>query len=149
MPKTTHVPEHIEFLTKSQTALELIDQSIDDNIFVKAWTFDENDGRDGRFYDGLDHRQFAFVGEVPQRFHVWMSKPAVQQKSARNTVGRQKTYFRLLRRDRAGKAVRNLRAYSPTFRDKIPQRYRVRDSHKGTEVWGIQCMGHLVIDLLL
>tara|TARA_R110002072_G_scaffold302799_1_gene488855 strand:- start:82 stop:771 length:690 start_codon:yes stop_codon:yes gene_type:complete len=67
-----------------------------------------------------------------------MHKPTVQQKPARNTVGRQKIYPRLSKRDRVGKEVRDLRMYSPAFRDQTPQRYRVRDSHKGTEVWDIQ-----------
>ena len=48
-----HVPSaisgHIEFLTKSQIALQLIDQSIADGITAQAWTFDENYGRDGQF----------------------------------------------------------------------------------------------------
>ena len=137
-PKKTHVPEHIKFLTKSQIALQLIDQSIADGITVKAWTFDENYGRDGHFLDELDQRKEAFVGEVPPPFHVWMSKPRVQQKPARNTVGRQKNCPRLSKRDRVGKEVRNLATYSPAFRDQKPQRYRVRDSHKGPEVWDIQ-----------
>lgn len=126
------------FLTKSQIALELIDQSISDGIAVKAWTFDENYGRDGHFLDGLDQRRLAFVGEVPPAFHVWIRKPKVQQKPARNPVGRQKIYPRLSKRDRVGKEVRNLRAYSPAFRDQKSQRYRVRDSLKGPEVWDIQ-----------
>lgn len=118
--------------------MRLIDQAKEDGISVKAWTFDENYGRDGHFLDGLDHRKLAFIGEVPPAFHVWMSKPLVQQKPARNTVGRQKTYPRLSKRDRVGKEVRNLRKYSPCFRDQAPQRYRVRDSHKGPELWDIQ-----------
>lgn len=137
-PKKTHVPEHIEFLTKSQIALQLIDQSFDDGITVKAWTFDENYGRDGHFLDGLDKRKLAFVGEVPPQFHAWISKPKVQRKPARNTVGRQKNHPRLCKRDRVGKEIRNLRAHSPAFRDQAPKRYRVRDSHKGPEVWDIQ-----------
>jgi SRSO17 transposase len=137
-PKKTHVPGHIEFLTKSQIALQLIDQATEDGITVKAWTFDENYGRDGHFLDGLDHRKLAFVGEVPPTFHVWMNKPHVQQKPAQNTVGRQKIYPRLSKRDRVGKKVLNLRTYSPGFRDQTPQRYRVRDSHKGPEVWDVQ-----------
>ena len=105
---------------------------------MKAWTFDENYGRDGHFLDGLDERKLAFVGEVPPQFHVWISRPKVQQKPTRNPVGRQKSYPRLSKRESVGKEVRNLRTYSPAFRNQAPQRYRVRDSHKGPEVWDIQ-----------
>lgn len=137
-PKKTHVPEHIEFLTKSQIALQLIDQSIEDAITVKAWTFDENYGRDGHFLDGLDERKIAFVGEVPPQFHVWTNKPRTLRKPAKNTVGRQKNYPRLSKRDRVGKEVRNLVTYSPAFREQTAQRYRVRDSQKGPEIWEVQ-----------
>lgn len=130
----------MEFLTKSQIALQLIDQSTEDGIEVKAWTFDENYGRDGHFLDGLDHRELAFIGEVPPAFHVWIKKPHVQQKPARNTVGRQKNYPRLSKRDRVGNEVSNLRMHSASFLNHTPQRYRVRDSQKGPEVWEIQWM---------
>lgn len=137
-PKKTHVPEHIEFLTKSQIALQLVDQAVQDGIMVKAWTFDENYGRDGHFLDGLDQRKIAYVGEVPPQFHVWLDKPKILQKPARNTIGRQKLFPRLSKRDRVGKEARNLATYSPAFREQKPQRYRVRDSHKGPEVWDVQ-----------
>ena len=105
---------------------------------VKAWTFDENYGRDGHFLDGLDRRKTAFVGEVPPDFHVWMRRPKVLQKPARNTAGRQKNYPRLPPAERVGKHVCNVATYSPAFRDQAPQRYRVRDSHKGPEIWDIR-----------
>ncbi|EAQ81535.1 transposase [Blastopirellula marina DSM 3645] len=86
--KKNYVPEEIEFLTKPQLALKLIDQSAEQGVEVKAWTFDENYGRDGKFLDGLDERKLTFVGEVPPKFHVWLSKPNLRQKPARNKVGR-------------------------------------------------------------
>ena len=132
------MPDDVEFQTKSQIALDLIDQSARDGIVVRGWTFDENYGRDGHFLDGLDERKLAFVGEVPPKFHVWTCKPRVQKKPAKNTVGRQMNYPRLGTRDRVGKEVRNLGTYSPAFRNQTPQRYRVRDSHKGPEIWDIQ-----------
>lgn len=67
-----------------------------------------------------------------------MDKPKVLQKPARNTIGRQKRYPRLSQRDRVGKEVQTLAKYSPGFRDQKPQRYRVRDSHKGPEIWEVQ-----------
>lgn len=105
---------------------------------MKAWTFDENYGRDGHFLDAMDRRKLAFVGEVPPQFHVWMNKPVVLRKPTRNTVGRQKSYPRLRRRDRIGKEVQNLASYSPGFLDQTSQRYRVRDSHAGPEIWEIK-----------
>ena len=68
-PKKTHVPDDVKFATKSDIALQLIDEAMTDGVRVKAWTFDGNYGRDGHFLDGyfldgLDQRRLAFVGEV-------------------------------------------------------------------------------------
>lgn len=67
-----------------------------------------------------------------------MTKPRILQRPARNTVGRQKKYPRLPARDRVGKEVQNLVKYSPNFREQKPQRYRVRDSHNGAEIWDVR-----------
>ena len=55
--------------------MALIDQALADGITVKAWTFDEFYGRDGKFLDGLDERRQAFVGEVAPNVTCWLSKP--------------------------------------------------------------------------
>jgi hypothetical protein len=64
-------PDEVEFQTKQQIALDLIDRALGNGIRVRAWTFDEAYGCDGQFLDGLDQRGEAFVGEVPPNFHVW------------------------------------------------------------------------------
>ena len=140
-PKKTHVPDGIEFLTKPQIALVLIDQAMADGILVKAWTFDELYGRDGKFLDGLDERKLVFVGEVPPDFTTWTRKPKVLRKPPRNVKkrsGRQKKYPRLAARDAKACQVQNLAKYSPVLSSQTPQRYRVRDSQKGSEVWEVR-----------
>lgn len=106
-----------------------------DGISVKAWTFDEFYGRDGKFLDGLDERKQAFVGEVPPNFSIWAKKPRVLRKPPRNGRGRRKKYPRLMSRDAKACQVQNLAKYSPRLAGQTPQRYRVRDSHKGPEIW--------------
>lgn len=136
--KKNHVPDDIEFLTKPQIALVLIDQAIADGISVQAWTFDELYGRDGHFLDGLDQRKQAFVGEVPPNFHLWSRKPKVLRKPPPNRGGRPKKYPRLAARDAKPCEVQNLAKYSPSLASQKPQRYRVRDSHKGPEIWEVR-----------
>ncbi|MBB3206501.1 SRSO17 transposase [Rhodopirellula rubra] len=116
----------------------LIDESMADGIVVKAWTFDELYGRDGQFLDGLDQRKQAFVGEVPPNFYAWTRKPKVLRKAARKTKGRRKKFPRLADRDAKACQVQNLARYSPGLSSQTPQRYRVRDSHKGPEVWEVR-----------
>ena len=137
--KKSHIPDHVNFKTKSEIALDLIDRSQANGIAVKAWTFDENYGRDGHFLDGLDARCVAFVGEVPPQFHAWIGKPKVlKNPPKRRKRGRQHRYPRLARRDAKPSEVRNLAMYSPSFTAQRAQRYRVKDNHKGPEVWEIR-----------
>lgn len=136
-PKKTRIPDEVTFKTKPQIALGMVDRSIDNGVRVMAWTFDELYGRDGKFLDGLDERSQAFVGEVPPNAHVWLSKPKVLKKPPKNRTGRPKNYPRLKRRDAKPSEVQNLRKYSPVFHEQRPQRYRIKDTHKGPEVWEI------------
>lgn len=105
---------------------------------MKAWTFDELYGRDGHFLDGLDDRGEAFVGEVPPDFHAWLNKPEILKKPRERHNGRPKRYPRLKRRDAKPSEVQNLAKYSPAFTTQKPQRYRIKDTAKGPEVWEIQ-----------
>jgi SRSO17 transposase len=127
----------VTFKTKPQIALDLVDRAVANGISVLAWTFDELYGRDGKFLDGLDQRNEAFVGEIPPNAHVWINKPKVLRKPPKNRKGRKK-YPRLRSREAQPNEVQNLRKYSPAFTGQNPQRYRIKDTHKGPEVWEIR-----------
>lgn len=102
-------------------------------------TFDELYGRDRKFLDGLESRRQPFVGEIPADFHGWVEKPKVLRKRPKNTGKRRrrKKYPRVARR-RPSSEVRNLVKYSPVFREQSWQRYRTKDTDKGSEVWEVK-----------
>lgn len=137
--KKTYVPDGIQFRTKPQTALAQIDRALSNGVRVSAWTFDELYGRDGKFLDGLESRRQVFVAEIPSDFHGWVQEPAVLQHAPKKSGkrGRPKQYPRLARRPRSGE-VRNLLTYSPVFRQQSWQRYRIKDTDKGPEVWEVK-----------
>src|SRR3989304_2618847 len=103
-PKKNYVPDWVEFRTKPQIALELIDRALGNGVRVAAWTFDELYGRDGKFLDGLEERRQTFVGEVPMDFHGWVEKPHVLRFGPKKSKkrGRAKEYPRLARRPPPG-----------------------------------------------
>lgn len=108
---------------------------------VRAWTGDELYGRTSEFLNGLDQRGEAFVVEIPTDFRVWMVKPDVLKNPPENTKnrgGRPQKFPRLKRRQRPPNEVRNLARYSPAFRKQTPQRYRIKDTHRGEQVWEIR-----------
>lgn len=137
--KKNYVPDEVLFRTKPQIALELIDRALGNGVRVAAWTFDELYGRDGKFLDGLERRQQAFVGEVPRDFHGWVQQPRILRFGPKKSTkrGRAKKYPRLARR-RPSCEVRNLVTYSPVFREQSWQRYRIKDTDKGPEVWEVK-----------
>ena len=116
----------------------MIDRAKANGIEVMAWNADELYGRDGHFLDGLDVREEAFVVEVPPNAHAWLSKPRVLRKPPKNGTGRPRKFPRLRRREAKPSEVQNLAKYSPAFNQQKPQRYRIKDTHKGPEVWEIR-----------
>lgn len=133
------MPEEIEFRTKPQIALDQIDRALSNGVCVSAWTFDELYGRDGKFLDGLQSRGQVFVGEIPVDFHGWVQKPKVLRSGpkASEKRGRKKIYPRVAR-GRPSSEVRDLLTYSPVFREQPWQRYRIKDTEKGPEVWEVK-----------
>lgn len=138
MPKKNHVPDEVVFRTKPQIALELVDRALANGVRVQAWTFDEGYGRDTAFLDGLEQRGQVFVGEVPRDFHGWLKKPQVLRRGRSRRRGRNKKYPRLAARDRRSSEVQNLLRYSPVFRKQKWQRYRIKDTQRGPEVWEVK-----------
>lgn len=138
-PKKTHVPDDIEFRTKSQLALAQIERALGNGIRVSAWTFDEFYGRDGAFLDGVESHGQVFVGEIPCNFHGWVQPPTVLRTAPKKSRkrGQKKHYPRVARRRPSGE-VRNLLTYSPVFREQSWQRYRIKDTDRGPEVWELK-----------
>jgi SRSO17 transposase len=134
--KKNYVPDEIEFRPKPQIALGQIDRALANGVRVSAWTFDELYGRDGKFLDGLQSRRQVFVGEIPSNFHGWVQEPTVLRTGPKKSGkrGAPKKYPRVARR-RPSCEVRNLVKYSPVFRKHSWQRYRIKDTDKGPEVW--------------
>jgi SRSO17 transposase len=128
----------VVFRTKPQIALGLIDRALANGVRVKAWTFDEGYGRDTVFLDDLEQRGQVLVGEVPTDFHGWVKRPRVLRSGRSSRRGRKRKYPRLAARGRRTSTVQNLARYSPAFHKKKWQRYRIKDTERGPEVWEVK-----------
>lgn len=115
----------------------MIDRALDHGVRVRAWTFDEFYGRDTAFLDGLEERKQVFVAEVPTNFHGWVRPPRVLQDGPSRRRGPKKKYPRL-GRGQPSSAVKNLVRYSPVFQQQTWQRYRIKDTERGPEVWEVK-----------
>jgi SRSO17 transposase len=118
--------------------LGLIDRALGNGVQVSAWTFDELYGRDSKFLDGLDDREQAFVAEIPSDTHLWTTKPnVIRTASTKTGKGRPKKTPRVSRQ-RPACEVRNLVKYSSKFQEQSWQRYRIKDTERGPEVWEVK-----------
>ncbi len=137
-PKKNYVPDDVVFRTKPQIALDLVDRALANGVRVQAWTFDELYGRSLAFLDGLEQRKQVYVAEVPTNFHGWLKKPRVLRRGRSSSGrGRRRTYPRLAAGRRSCEVQKLLR-YSPVFRHKRWQRYRIKDTTRGPEVWDVK-----------
>jgi SRSO17 transposase len=132
-----YIPDDVVFRTKPQIALGMVDRALGHGVHVQAWTFDEAYGRDSAFLDGLEQRRQVFVGEVPTNFHGWVLQPRVLRDGPSPRRGRKKKYPRLAR-SRPSSEVQNLVRYAPVFRTQRWQRYRIKDTERGPEVWEVK-----------
>jgi len=137
--KKAHVPEDVVFQTKPQIALDLIRRAIGKGVKVRAWTFDELYGRDNKFLDGLEDLKQAYVAEIPTNTRLWTRKPRLtrRQPARRETRGRKHETPRIIGGASACE-VRNLIRYSAKFQQQTWQRYRIKDTGKGPEVWEVK-----------
>src|SRR5205807_3745980 len=97
-------------------------------------------GRDSAFLDGLEQRGQIFVAEVPTNFHGWVKRPRVLRHGPRGRQerrGRHRKYPRL-GAGRPSSEVQNLLRYSPVFQRQRWQRYRIKDTTRGPEVWEVK-----------
>lgn len=116
----------------------MIDQALANGVRVAAWTFDELYGHDSKFLDALDTREQAYVAEIPCNTQVWAAKPQViRQRSTHAGRGRPPKVPRVACRS-VSSQVRNLLRHSPKFQQQRWQRYRVKDTKRGPEVWGVK-----------
>jgi len=126
------------FQTKQQIAVRLIDHALTNGIRVAAWTFDELYSRDSKFLDALQQRNQAFIGEIPKGTHLWTARPnVIRKEKKRRGRGRKKKTPRVDKRPRACR-VENLLKHSPKLRKQRWQRYRIKNTLAGPEVWEVK-----------
>ena len=116
----------------------MIDRALAKGLHVSAWTFDELYGRDGKFLDAIQQRRQVFVAEIPVNLHGWVRAPKILYEGPENRGrGRRKEYPRLAVGTHSSE-VRNLAKHSPVFRQQSWQRYRIKDTDKGPQVWEVK-----------
>ena len=105
---------------------------------VSAWACDALYGRNGQFLDGMESRGQVFVVEIPNDFHGWTKKPKILEKGPENAGRKRPRRYPRLAQGRHSSEARDLAKHSPVFRKQAWQRYRIKDTDKGPEVWEVK-----------
>ena len=139
--KMAYVPDDVEFKTKPQIAMDLIDRALQNGLKMAWWTFDGLYGRDSNFLDALDFREQRFVGEIPKNTRVWTSKPDVIRHEEQ-TGSSQTKKTSCVADNQPPREVYSLLNHSHKFLMQTWQKYVIKDTDKGPEVWKIK---HLTV----
>lgn len=90
------------------------------------------------FLDAIQELKQSYVCEIPTDFHGWARQPKVIRVPARSTrKGRRRSKPRVRKADPSSR-VDNLGRYSPVFREQKWQRWRIKDTCRGPEVWEVK-----------
>ncbi len=135
--RTAGIPEAMVHRPKWQIALELRDQAVANGVRLEWVGADEGYGEVPAFLFALDDRGQRYVVEVPSIFHGWLRQPEVLQKQhhGRRKPGRQPRYPRLKVKNLPTIEVRNMLKYCEAFRKQAWERFHIKDTTKGPEVW--------------
>ena len=139
--KKNDIPDDVTFRTKPQIAIDMLDRALEKGVQVAWWTFDELYGRDSKFLNALEERNQSFVAEIPTDTRVWTTKPQVIINEDHDRVGRPKKTPRVATNAKPSE-VRNLLKHSSKFYLQSWQNDRIKDTHKGPEVWKVK---HLTV----
>ncbi len=108
------IPDAVTYHPKWQIALRQLDRAGANGLRCDWLTFDEGYGSRPDFVQGLDARQWPFVGEVPRSFACFVRRP---------------------RRGEGGHRADDLTRHSPAFTRQPWQRFRLTRETVGDQEW--------------
>lgn len=139
------IPDEVVHRPKSEIAIELYDRARDNGVKFQWVTFDEWYGSKPQFLRALEARGQHYIGEVPKSFTAWITPPRVTERAyRRGGRGRGKKTPRVIGGSPKPMRVDHLLKYHPALRDQAWQRWHVKDTEKGPEIWEVK---HVVIYL--
>ncbi len=134
------IPDTMVHRPKWQIALDLRDRAVANGVRFEWITADEGYGEVPEFLFTLDDRGQRYVVEVPCIFHGWLHQPEVLQRAqgSHRKPGPPPRYPRLKVKNLPTIEVRNMVRYGAAFRRQEWQKFHVKDTTKGPEVWEVK-----------
>lgn len=127
------IPDDLVYRPKWHIALEQLAWAAANGVRLEWVGADAGYGEVPAFHFALDDRGQRYVLEVPSIFHGWLEPPKVLQRQHHGPRGK-----RLKVKNLPAIEVRNMLRYSPALRKQPWQRFRIKDTNKGPEVWEVK-----------
>ena len=134
------IPDGVVHQPKWQIALALRRRAVANGVRFEWITADEGYGEVPAFLFALDDCGQRYVVEVPSTFHGWLRRPAVLQKQppSRRRRGPKPRYPRLKVKNLPTLEARNMVRYGRPFREQPWEKFHIKDSTLGPEVWEVK-----------
>jgi len=134
------IPDEVVHRPKWQIALALRRRAVANGVRFEWITADEGYGEVPAFLFELDDCGQRYVVEVPSTFHGWLRRPAVLQKQppSRRRRGPKPRYPRLKAKNLPTLEARNMVRYGRPFREQPWEKFHIKDSTLGPEVWEVK-----------
>lgn len=134
------IPDGRVHQPKWQIALALRRRAVANGVRFEWMTADEGYGEVPAFLFELDDCGQRYVVEVPSTFHGWLKRPAVLQKQppSRRRRGPKPRYPRLKVKNLPTLEARNMVRYGRPFREQPWEKFHIKDSTLGPEVWEVK-----------
>jgi SRSO17 transposase len=132
------IPDEVVYRPKTSIALEVFDRARTKGVVFEWLTFDEWYGSKPHFLRDLETRGQKYVAEVHKHFVAWIRPPRATTRPYHRGRGRWKKVPRLVNGSPKPVHVEDLLRYNPALRDQSWERWHVKDTEKGPEVWEVK-----------
>jgi SRSO17 transposase len=134
------IPDGLVHRPKWQIALALRRRAVANGVRFEWLTADEGYGEVPAFLFELDDCGQRYVVEVPSTFHGWLRQPEVLQKQppSRRRRGPKPRYPRLKVKNLPTIEARHMLRYGTPFRQQAWEKFHIKDSTVGPEVWEVK-----------
>ncbi len=128
------IPDDVVYRPKGQIALDLLKRSREDGVRLRWITADEINGHSKEFRDTVSDSGLNYVVEIPANLYGWARMPRIEPPGTVLLSGRTSRKPHLSSGEKAARPVSKLwKRGGPSW-----QTYRIKETHKGPEVWHVR-----------
>ena len=132
--REARIPEEVVYRPKWRIALDVLKRTLDDGVQLRWITADELYGRSREFRNTVSDWGLNYVVEIPSNLFGWSRRPRIDPPGTVLPSGCRSHTSHVATGEEPARPVSKLwKRGGPSW-----QTYRIKDSHKGPEVWHVR-----------